>query len=303
MKKKKVSIIIPAFNEEESVPLLIAQFLELKAKASFDFEVIFVDDGSTDNTFQVASGLSKKNAFLKVFSHRTNFGITKVLETGFKQSSGEIFVFFPADLQFLASDIPKLVSPIIEGDADLVTGRKEGRYEKKFVSQVYNTLSRLLFRVGVKDLNSIKAFRKEVVEGMALRKDWHRYLVVLAANEGWRIGEVDVTLTPRRFGKSKFGFWRIPIGVLDMISVAFLLRYSRKPMLLFGTLGGASLFSGVIAGIVAIFLRVFGTGFRPLLYLVILLILVGLLLIVAGFIAEQVAQLRAEFDLLKRSRH
>jgi glycosyltransferase involved in cell wall biosynthesis len=302
VKRSLVSIIVPACNEQENIPLLIEAFRGLETKSKFDFEVLLVDDGSKDKTWEAALLEAKKSKFLKLFRHRARFGITRALETGFENAGGDVFVFFPADLQFLPSDIPKLVEPILAGRADLVTGRKSGKYEKRFVSGIYNLLSRMLFKVDVKDLNSIKSFRKEVVKGLALRKDWHRYLVVLAANDGWRIEEVEVTLQPRIHGKSKFGFWRIPIGVLDMISVAFLLRYSRKPMLLFGTLGAASIGLGVLAGITAIVLRIAGIGFRPLLYLVILLVVVGLLLVIAGFIAEQVAQLRAEIDLLKRER-
>jgi glycosyltransferase involved in cell wall biosynthesis len=299
VKKIQVSVIIPACNEEENVPLLLKEFTKLSAK-NFSFEVLLVDDGSSDRTYETAKKLEKKYGFLKILRHRANFGITRALQTGFANARGKVLVFFPADLQFLVEDIPALVNPILANQADLVTGRKRGRYTRRFVSGIYNTLSRILFKTKVKDLNSIKAFRSEVVKGMTLRKDWHRYLVVLAANDGWRVEEVEVTLMPRIHGRSKFGFWRIPIGVLDMISVAFLLRYSRKPMLLFGTLGGASIGLGIVAGLTAIVLRIFGIGFRPLLYLVILLVLLGVLLVIAGFIAEQVAQIRAEIETLKR---
>lgn len=300
MKKITVSVIVPAFNEAENIPLLANAFETLKKEARFGFEVLLVDDGSTDATYDIAQKEAKKHPFLKVLKHRANFGITRALKTGFEKASGDVFVFFPADLQFLTSDIPKLVEPVLEGETDVTTGRKVGRYTRKFVSWVYNSLSRMLLKVNVKDLNSVKAFRREVVEDMVLRKDWHRYLVVLAANEGWRVAEVDVSLKPRMHGESKFGFWRIPIGMLDLISVAFLLRYSRKPMLLFGTLGGASIGLGVLAGIIAVILRIVGIGFRPLLYLVILLVLLGFLLVVAGFIAEQVAQLCSEIDSVKK---
>jgi glycosyltransferase involved in cell wall biosynthesis len=299
--KPQVSVIVPACNEEENIPFLVEEFATLaKKEPRFDFEVLLVDDGSTDETFSVATAEAKKHRFLRVLRHRTNFGVTRALETGFENAKGEVFCFFPADLQFLTTDIPRVVEPILEGEADIVTGRKVGRYKKRFVSGVYNTLSRLLFRINVRDLNSVKAFRREVVEDISLRKDWHRYLVVLAAKEGWRIEEVDVTLRPRMHGRSKFGLWRIPLGVLDLISVSFLLRYSRKPMLLFGTMGGVSIGLGIIAGLVAIGLRIAGIGFRPLLYLVILLVVVGLLLMMAGFLAEQVAQIRAEIEALKR---
>jgi len=296
-----VSIIVPAFNEEENIPFLVEEFATLaKKEPRFDFEVLLIDDGSSDGTYTAAKKLARKHPFLRVIKHRTNFGVTRALETGFENAKGEVFVFFPADLQFLAADIPRLVEPILKEEADLVTGRKIGRYKKRFISGVYNILSRMLFRIKVRDLNSIKAFRREVVEDISLRKDWHRYIVVLAAKDGWRTEEVDVTLRPRMHGRSKFGFWRIPLGVLDLISVSFLLRYSRKPMLLFGTLGGISIGLGIIAGLVAIGLRIAGIGFRPLLYLVILLVVTGLLLMMAGFLAEQVAQLRAEIEDVKK---
>ncbi|MBN2379140.1 glycosyltransferase family 2 protein [candidate division WOR-3 bacterium] len=300
-KKPQVSIIVPACNEEENIQPLVAEFVGFAKKAPFSFEVLLVDDGSIDRTYEAAAEQAKKHPFLKVARHRVNRGITRALETGFSNARGEVFVFFPADLQFLVSDISKLVQPILADKTDLVTGRKVGRYSKRFVSGIYNLLSRLLLKVKVKDLNSIKAFRREVVKDMALRKDWHRYLVVLAASDGWRTSEVDVTLKPRIHGRSKFGIWRIPIGVLDLISVSFLLRYSRKPMLLFGTLGGASVFSGVVVGLVYLGFLIFAkTGLRSLLFLVILLVLVGLLLVIAGFVAEQIAQLRAEIETLRR---
>ena len=300
-RKPEISVIVPACNEQENVPLLVLEFAKLAKKYKRSFEVLLVDDGSTDNTFEQAVLLQRKHPFLKVIRHRGNFGITKALETGFANARGKVFCFFPADLQFLVSDIPKLAEPVLTGQADLVTGRKIGRYKKRFVSGIYNLLSRILFGVKVKDLNSVKAFKREVVEDLALRKDWHRYLVVLAASGGWRIREVDVTLKPRIHGRSKFGFWRIPIGVLDMVSVAFLLRYSRKPMLLFGTLGGLSFAAGVVSGLVYLGFLIFTkTGYRPLLFLVVLLVLTGLLLMIVGFIAEQIAQLRVEIENLRK---
>jgi len=302
--KPLVSVIVPACNEGKNIPLLLAEFCKIEANNNFRLEVLLIDDGSSDATYSNALEQQKTHKFLRVLRHRTNFGITRALQTGFLEAKGEIFVFFPADLQFLVEDIETLVKPILADEADFVTGRKKGKYKKRFVSGIYNFLTRILFKVDVKDMNSIKAFRREVVEDMSLRKDWHRYLVVLAANQGWRIREVEVVLKPRIHGKSKFGFWRIPVGVLDLISVAFLLRYSRKPMLLFGSMGGLSFFLGILVGLTYLGILIFAkTGLRPLLFLVILLVLMGLLLIIAGFIAEQVAQLRSELESLKRKSH
>ena len=151
-----------------------------------------------------------------------------------------MLVFYPADLQFLPEDIPRLVEPIVAGEADMVTGFKQGSYEKAFVSRVYNGLSRALFGIRVKDLNSVKAYRREVMEHIPVRPDWHRYLIVLAAAQGFSVKEIPVQLYPRHAGKSKFGVSRIPVGVLDMLSVWFELRFAPKPLLFFGMLGAAT---------------------------------------------------------------
>jgi hypothetical protein len=188
-----------------------------------------------------------------------------------------------------------------EGD-DIVTGWKKGSYGmKSFVSFFYNALSRWLFKIKVHDLNSVKAFRKEVLEDLPLRKDWHRYLVVMAAEKGFRVGEVRIPLYPRKYGKSKFGIWRIPIGVLDLFSVKFQVSFMRKPMLFFGSIGLISLFLGFLTGIVALYLRIFQhEGFRPVLYLVILLVLSGLSLFALGFLAEAIVSLREEIEYLRK---
>jgi len=183
-----------------------------------------------------------------------------------------------------------------------VAGRKVGSYSKRFVSSVYNSLSRLVFRVPVRDLNSMKAFRRSVLADIRLREDWHRYLAVLAHASGYRIGEIDIELLPRRHGESKYsGQGRILVGTLDLLSVWFQLVFSRKPMLFFGLTGFGLFALGGITGLVAVYLRfVVGTGFRPLLTLVVFLVLLGGLLFVAGLIAELIAALRSEVEELRR---
>ena len=175
-----------------------------------------------------------------------------------------MLVFYPADLQYKPEDIPLLVTPVLRGESDMVTGHKQGTYEKAFVSRVYNWLSRALFDVPVRDLNSVKAYRREVMDILPVRPDWHRYMIVIAAAYGYSVTEVPVPLYPRHAGKSKFGIGRIPVGVLDMLSVWFELRFGRKPLLLFGMMGAALFALGVLTGLVAIGIRVFaGVGFRP----------------------------------------
>ncbi len=299
-KNPRVSIVVPAYNEEENIPLLMEKFAELFDSSSFSGEVILVDDGSTDETLARAREYQGKLSFLKVVSHGSNRGITDALLTGFKSSHGEIFVFWPADLQYMPQDIPKLIQKIDQGH-DVVCGWKEGSYgTKRFVSFVYNILSRWIFGIKVHDLNSVKAFRKEIVKEIpVLRKDWHRYMVVMAKEKGFKIDEVKVKLHPRKYGQSKFGFWRIPIGFLDLLSVKFQLSFMKKPMLLFGALGIILILIGVLAGFIALYLRIFlSQGYRPLLYLVLLCTLLGVSFFALGFLAEAIAGLKEEIRWL-----
>ena len=297
----KVSVVVPAYNEAENVPPLMEEFSKMFSHTRMRGEVILVDDGSTDGTFLKAKECQGKYHFLRVVAHKRNQGLTQALMTGFSRARGRIFVFWPADLQYLPQDIPKLVERIDNG-YDVVCGWKKGSYGlKSFVSFIYNLLSRILFKIKVHDLNSVKAFRREVAEDVPLRKDWHRYMVVMAADKGYKIGEAKVNLYPRRFGQSKFGFWRIPIGFLDLLSVKFQLSFMRKPLLLFGSLGMILILLGILTGGVAIYLRIVeNEGFRPLLYLVILLILSGLSLFALGFLAEAIAGFREEIRELQR---
>ncbi len=297
----KVSIVVPAYNEEENIPLLVDKFSEMLNDSGFSAEVVLVDDGSTDETLARARKCQKEYPFLKVVSHPTNRGLTDALLTGFKNARGEIFVFWPADLQYMPQDIPKLIQKTDQG-SDVVCGWKQGSYgTKTFVSFVYNTLSRWIFGIKVHDLNSVKAFKREIVEEIpVLRKDWHRYMVVMAKEKGFKIDEVRIRLYPRKHGKSKFGLWRIPIGFLDLLSVKFQISFMKKPMLLFGSLGIILIFIGFVAGVFALYLRIFlDQGYRPLLYLVLLCMVLGVSFFGLGFLAEAIAGLKEEIHLLK----
>ena len=268
---RRVSIIVPAYNEEENIPLLVEKTAEMIRESGLDCELVIVDDGSTDSTYERIASSEKRHNFVRSVRHRSNFGKTKALLSGLEGSSGEILVLLDADLQYRPKDVPRLVSEIDRG-YDVVSGWKSGKYQKQFVSSIYNRLSRFLFDIPVHDQNSVKAFKREILEELPLRKDWHRYLIALARDRGYKISEVRVELHPRKFGTPKYtGSWRIVIGMLDMIAVKFQLSFMRKPMLLFGTVGGIFLAAGVIVGLIALYLRFgLGRGFRPMLYLVIL---------------------------------
>ena len=296
-----VSVLVPAKDEAENLPL----FMEL-ADAAFRgagvrYEVVVIDDGSVDDSWRVLQELSTRYPFLRTVRHRARRGIADALRTGYLEARGEVLVFYPADLQFKPDDIPRLVAPILAGEADMVTGYKQGRYEKAFVSGIYNRLSRRLFHVPVRDLNSVKAYRREIMDALPLRPDWHRYMIVIAAAQGFTVHEVPVALYPRHAGRSKFGLGRIPVGVLDMLSVWFELRFGQKPLLAFGMLGFALFVLGVVTGIVAVLWRVIGgVGFRPLLNLVETCLILGSVFFATGLLGEQIAVQRAELRELRR---
>ncbi len=298
----RVSIVIPAYDEQDNIKPLLEQFDEVVRRSGKDWEVILVNDGSTDKTAERAKDASFRYRWLKVVSHSKNRGLTAALHTGFKAAKGTIFVFYPSDMQYHAQDIPRMIARIDRG-ADLVTGWKQGKYRKRFVSYIFNKLCRVLFGLKVHDLNSVKAFRKEVVDGLCLRRDWHRYMVVMAAEAGFTIEEAKVTLYPRKYGKSKFGSGRILGGLLDLFSVKFQISFMKRPLRFFGTWGFVFGFAGLVTGLVAVYLRFFTThGSRTLLYLVILLTLSGLMLFAIGFLAEVMISLRDEIESLKSKR-
>lgn len=290
-------------NEEGNIDEFCQQFERMRQAAPFDAELVYIDDGSSDGTQRKILENQKKYSYVKLGVHHRNRGLTEALQTGFTVASGDVFVFYPADLQYLPEDIPALIAPIAAG-ADICTGWKQGRYNKAFVSTIYNSFSRWLFNLNVHDLNSVKAFRREVVESIFLRKDWHRYLVVLAANEGYRVVEEKINLYERTWGKSKFSIFRIPIGVLDMLAVKFQITFARKPLLYFGFTGAILLFGALLVGAYAVYERyVIGVGQRQWLYLVILLAFLGLSLFMLGFMSEGQAAMKEELaDLRKKTK-
>ncbi len=297
-----ISVLVPAKDEAENLP----EFVKLCAAAFRDVpyacEVVVVDDGSQDDTAAVLQRLASEHRFVTVVTHRSQRGIADALRSAGDVARGKILVFYPADLQFLPNEIPSLVEPIRLGAADIVTGTKQGTYEKAFVSGVYNWLCRWLFGVRVADLNAVKAYRREVMDVVPVRPDWHRFMVVIAAADGFRVAQRPVHLHPRRAGKSKFGIGRIPVGVFDLLSVWFQLRFGRKPMLFFGLWGAFLVAAGFLVGVVAFVLRFgFNQGFRPLLYAVMLLVISGIVLFGVGFLGETVAGTREEVRALTRA--
>ncbi|MGQ0765159.1 MAG: glycosyltransferase [Gemmatimonadota bacterium] len=298
--RTKVSVLVPANDESGSLPELVRR-MDTVVRHLPDCEVIVIDDGSVDGSWELLESLKTDYPWLRSARHRSRRGIADALRTGYLAARGEVLVFFPADLQFDPEDIPQLTAPILAGDADMVTGFKQGKYDKAFVSRIYNGLSRILFDVHVRDLNSIKAYRREIMEIVPIRPDWHRYLIVLAASEGFSVTEVPVALHPRYAGKSKFGIGRIPVGVLDMLSVWFELRFGRKPLLLFGTLGAALFAFGVVAGLAAVVrLLAFGVGTRQVWTIIQTCLILGSVFFATGLLGEQIAGVRAQLREIGR---
>jgi glycosyltransferase involved in cell wall biosynthesis len=297
-----VSVLVPAKDEAENLPLFLEQAdAAFRSAPAHRYEVIVVDDGSEDRTWSILQELATRYAFLRPVRHRSRRGIADALRTGYLNARGRVLVFYPADLQFKPEDIPRLAAPVLAGDADVVTGFKQGSYEKAFVSGIYNWLSRKLFRVQVKDLNSVKAYRRELMETLPLRPDWHRYMVAIAAAQGFVIREVPVPLYARHAGRSKFGVSRIPVGMLDMLSVWFELRFGQKPLLLFGMIGLAIFFVGVIAGLVALGrLLIYGVGQRWVWTIIQTCLVLGGVFFAMGLLGEQIAGQRAQLRELQR---
>jgi glycosyltransferase involved in cell wall biosynthesis len=296
-----VSLLVPAKDEAENLPEFLRQCAEAFPNVGAPTEVVIVDDGSRDATPQVLAQLQSQYPFLRVVTHRRQRGIADALRSAGDAAEGDVFVFYPADLQYKPEDIPKLVAPILAGDADIVTGTKQGKYEKAFVSTVYNTLCRWLFGVRVTDLNSVKAYRREVMAHVPMRPDWHRFMVVIAAADGFRLTSTPVPLYPRTAGTSKFTWTRIPVGVLDLLSVWFQLRFGRKPMLFFGIAGALLFLLGFVAGVIAIVLRfAIHADVALLVSLVQTLLIMGVVLFGFGFLGELVANLREEHRELAR---
>lgn len=306
--KPAFSVIVPAFNEAENVVPLFEAMEATFARHGLNGELIYIDDGSTDDTLKLANAAATRMGDRALVArHRRNLGKTEAMLTGARFARSDVFIIFDADLQHSTEEIPRFMAKMDEG-WDIVTGRKVGAYEKRAVSGVYNRLSRFLFDVPVRDLNSMKAFRREVLDNVSLRHDWHRFFVVIAYAQGFSVTEIDIELFPRRAGVSKYtGLGRVASSVGDLLVVWFYLRFSRKPMQLFGGVGVILTAIGALIGLILTVLRALdfpppSIGYRPLLGLVVLLIVVGISLFGFGFTAEMIALLRTEVEQLKNAR-
>jgi len=284
--------LAPARNEVGNVAELVAgvgRAFAARGLADGQGELVLVNDGSTDGTGELMEQLRAEHPFLRVIHHRRNLGLTAALRNGFRAVRGDMILFLPADLESdPETDVPLLLDKLDEG-YDVVSGWRQNRKEGKvFASGIYNRVSRWLFGLDLHDMNWIKGFRREVIESLPpLRSDWHRFILHIAAHQGYRIGEVPTIWHKRRSGRSKFGIGRIPISLLDVLVVWFLLTFSRAPMRFFGGLGMASL---VLSGSTFVYLLWLWlaqeTQRRPVFWAALGLAIAGLLLFLVGFLSE-----------------
>jgi len=297
-----VSVVVPAHNEERTVATFVEKTAKAFAQIGRPWELLYVDDGSTDSTAARVQAASEAEPRVRLVRQRRNLGLTEALNRGFREAQGETIVFLPADLESDPEvDIPLLLEKLDEG-FDVVSGWRQGRRDgKRVASRIANVTCRVLFGLDVHDLNWIKAFRREVTDSLAMRSSWHRYILVMAQNEGFRIGEVKVPYQARQAGRSKFGFSRLPVSFMDVVTLKFLLTFQRKPILFFGAIGSAMIGAGLLlwAYLAYMFLSSH-TQYRPLMLVAGIALLAGLLVVLVGFLAELVVNVSERVERLER---
>lgn len=298
----EISMVIPLLNEEQSLEELTNKIIE--AVGSFTFEIIFIDDGSEDASWDLITRLSAEHAFVKGIRFRKNYGKSDALQAGFEAATGSYIVTLDADLQDDPFEIPGLIRMLKEEGADLVSGWKKVRHDpisKTMPSRFFNAVTRFTTGIKLHDFNcGLKAYRSEVVESIYLYGEMHRYVPLLAKWQGFgNITEKVVKHHPRKHGKTKFGISRFLNGFLDLVTLLFMNRYMQQPMYFFGSFGVVFLLIGaVISGYLAYLKIVFGEplGNRPLLFLGILLIVVGVQFFSIGFLGEMINKGQVKFQ-------
>ncbi len=301
-----LSIIIPLLNEEESIKELYHWIAKVMRSNGFLYEIIFIDDGSTDSSWKIIEELAKENAEVKGIKFLENFGKSQALHAGFAQAKGEVIITMDADLQDNPEEIPELYKMIIEDNYDLVSGWKKKRYDSKIAknlpSKLFNFAARKTSGVQLNDFNcGLKAYKKEVIKNIEVTGEMHRYIPVLAKNAGFsKIGEKVVQHQARKYGETKFGMERFIRGFLDLITISFISKFGKRPMHFFGAWGAIMLFVGFCfafyLGIDKIFINPTGRLItkRPQFYIALTAMILGSQFFVAGFLGEMV--LRSKKD-------
>lgn len=295
----QISVVIPVFNEEESLPELTNWISRVMQEHGFSYEIIFINDGSTDRSWEIIQRISEQNQCIKGLNFTRNYGKSAALDAGFKRAEGEVVITMDADLQDSPDEIPGLFQMVSEG-LDVVSGWKKERHDplsKTIPSKFFNGVTRWISGIELHDFNcGLKAYRKKVVKNISVYGEMHRYIPLLAKWNGFpKIGEKVVQHRARKYGYSKFGLERFLNGFLDLITVSFVHRYKKKPMHFFGSLGSLSFLGGFLITSWLIFQKIYGLSKgenvreivdQPLFFLALVAIIIGVQLFVTGFIAE-----------------
>ncbi|OFX81569.1 MAG: glycosyl transferase family 2 [Bacteroidetes bacterium GWF2_41_61] len=299
-----LSIVISVYNEEESLRELIPWIKEALSGESMEYEIILIDDGSTDSSWSIIEELSKEYP-IKGISFRRNYGKSAALYCGFELAQGDIVVTMDADLQDSPEEIPGLVAMIKAENLDIVSGWKKKRYDgffsKNLPSRIYNSAARKVTKIKLHDMNcGLKAYKREVVKNIEVYGEMHRYIPYLSKNAGFtKIGEKVVKHQPRKFGKSKFGKSRFINGFLDLLTLWFLSRFGKKPMHFFGLVGSLTFLIGSLTSLYLIINKIVtqskGLPFRavtdqPLFYISLVALIIGMQLFLSGFLAELISR-------------
>ena len=299
----QISVVVPLLNEEESLPELAAWIAQVMEANGFSYEVIFIDDGSRDKSWQVIEQLAASDARFKGIRFRRNYGKSAALNEAFKAAQGDVVITMDADLQDSPDEIPELYDMIANQQYDLVSGWKKKRHDpvmKTGPSKLFNAVTRSISGIKLHDFNcGLKAYKHDVVKAVEVQGEMHRYIPVLAKWAGFtRITEKVVQHRERKYGTSKFGWERFINGFLDLLSITFISRFSKRPMHLFGSLGLLSFFFGFLVllylSISKVFLGEVRMTDRPLFYLGLISVIVGVQLFLTGFIAELISRTNAD---------
>ena len=295
-----LSIVIPLFNEDESLPELAAWIEKIASANGFSYEVIMIDDGSTDNSWKVIQQLREGNSNIKGIKFQRNYGKSAALNEGFKAANGDVVITMDADMQDSPEEIPGLRKMIIEDGFDLVSGWKKKRYDntisKNIPSKLFNAAARRSSKIKLHDFNcGLKAYKKKVVKSIEVYGEMHRYIPILAKWAGFaKIGEKVVEHQRRKYGVTKFGWERFINGFLDLFSIMFVGKFGKRPMHFFGLWGTLSFFAGLgiftYLTISKFFFDKTGMTQRPLFFFAILAMIIGTQLFLAGFIGELISR-------------
>lgn len=300
-----LSIVISLLNEKESLPELISWIETVMSKNGYSYEIIMVDDGSSDGSWDLIQELAQKNSAIHGISFRRNYGKSAALYHGFKAATGRVVVTMDADLQDSPEEIPEMYRMVVEDGWDIVSGWKQNRQDNKFTknlpSKLYNWTARKVTGVKLHDMNcGLKAYKNEVVKNVEVYSEMHRYIPYLAKNAGFtKITEKPVHHQKRKYGTSKFGIERFVNGFLDLLSLWFLSTFGKKPMHFFGFTGIVTFLLGFICSVSVIVIKLInqanGVKYRPvtdqpLFYLALVALVIGVLLFLAGFICEMISR-------------